>query len=241
MRKVKRCVTQTGEIWYYLQWEVIMGKNRIFELRKQQHKTLQDVGDAVGLGNNTISRYENGKHEPKIETWQKLADYFNVSVPYIMGIDEKVDHNPLKINQTFMANTIKNIIKDKKITPKELGEMMDPPVSENTVLQWENGELPDNYYNQLAQLAGIRTDKFITGLSDNELARHDNLLELSGIEQAIEEQKEQDNEAVLDEMIMYQQDLDYFTEFYNNLLENKKFDQLETISRFFDMIQKAYK
>lgn len=40
---------------------------------------------------------------------------------------------------------------------------------------------------------------------------------------------------------MYQQDLDYFTKFYNNLLENKKFDQLETISRFFDVVKKAYK
>ena len=50
---------------------------------------MQQVADAVGLGNNTISRYETGKREPKLSTWQALADFFNVSVPYLQGIDEE--------------------------------------------------------------------------------------------------------------------------------------------------------
>lgn len=37
------------------------------------------------MPNNTLSRYETGRREPKLETWQKLADYFNVSVPYLRG------------------------------------------------------------------------------------------------------------------------------------------------------------
>lgn len=64
-----------------------MVKNRIRKLRYANGTTLQEVGDAIGLGNNTISRYETETHEPKIETWQKLADYFGVTVPYLMGIE----------------------------------------------------------------------------------------------------------------------------------------------------------
>lgn len=60
--------------------------NRIMELRKRKGLTLQQVADAIGVGNNTISRYETGKREPKLKTWEKLANFFNVSVAYLMGI-----------------------------------------------------------------------------------------------------------------------------------------------------------
>ena len=64
--------------------------NRIKEVRKKKGLSLQQVADAVGVGNNTISRYETGKREPKLETWQKLATFFNVSIPYLQGIDERI-------------------------------------------------------------------------------------------------------------------------------------------------------
>ncbi|UIK35832.1 helix-turn-helix transcriptional regulator [Lactobacillus amylovorus] len=59
--------------------------NRIKELRKKNNYTLADVASALNVGTNTISRYETGKREPKLETWQALADFFNVSVPYLQG------------------------------------------------------------------------------------------------------------------------------------------------------------
>ncbi|EEU30119.1 DNA-binding helix-turn-helix protein [Limosilactobacillus coleohominis 101-4-CHN] len=62
-------------------------RNRIAELRKEKGLTLQQVADAVSVGNNTISRYETGKREPKLETWMKLANVFDVPVSYIMGTD----------------------------------------------------------------------------------------------------------------------------------------------------------
>lgn len=64
--------------------------NRIKEVRKKKGLSLQQVADAVGVGNNTISRYETGKREPKLETWQALANFFNVTVPYLQGIDKEI-------------------------------------------------------------------------------------------------------------------------------------------------------
>lgn len=63
--------------------------NRIKEIRKKKKLTLQQVADAIGVGNNTISRYETGKREPKLKTWEKLANFFNVSVTYLMGISDQ--------------------------------------------------------------------------------------------------------------------------------------------------------
>ncbi len=63
--------------------------NRIREFRKQKGKTLDQIQDETGIKRGTLNNYENGKTEPKLETWKKLADYFGVSVGYLQGIEDK--------------------------------------------------------------------------------------------------------------------------------------------------------
>lgn len=62
-----------------------MNMNRLKELRKSQGLSQAELARKIGISNQAISFYESGKRHPKIETWQKLADYFNVSVPYTQG------------------------------------------------------------------------------------------------------------------------------------------------------------
>ena len=59
--------------------------NRIKELRQSKGLTQAELAQKVGISEQAIHYYENDKREPKMETWQKLADYFGVSVPYIQG------------------------------------------------------------------------------------------------------------------------------------------------------------
>ena len=63
-------------------------QNRIKELREKRNLTLDDVQIQTGINRGTFSNYKNGTTEPKLNTWQKLADYFNVSVPYLQGLDQ---------------------------------------------------------------------------------------------------------------------------------------------------------
>ena len=64
--------------------------NRLKKKKKKNNLTLKELGQKIGMANNTLSQYETGKREPKLETWQALADFFNVSVPYLQGIDEGI-------------------------------------------------------------------------------------------------------------------------------------------------------
>lgn len=65
-------------------------KNRLKELRMEKGLTQEELGNQLGLANNTISRYETGSNEPpKFETWQKLADFFGVSVTYLQGLSQE--------------------------------------------------------------------------------------------------------------------------------------------------------
>ena len=59
--------------------------NNIRKLRKEQGLTLKRLSELIGLAPSLISQYENGDRHPKIENWQKLADYFGVSVEYLQG------------------------------------------------------------------------------------------------------------------------------------------------------------
>lgn len=64
-------------------------QNRLKELRTKEHLTLKELGEQLGMPNSTLSRYETGKREPKLETWQKLADFFGVSVTYLQGLSQE--------------------------------------------------------------------------------------------------------------------------------------------------------
>lgn len=64
--------------------------NRIKELRLSQGKTLKQVADSIGITDGQLSLYENGKRAPRNKhIWIELANFFNVPVDYLMGINEQ--------------------------------------------------------------------------------------------------------------------------------------------------------
>ena len=60
---------------------------RIKELRKQNNKTQQEIAEFLNMTQVTYGRYELGVHEPTLETLCKLADYYGVTVDYLIGRD----------------------------------------------------------------------------------------------------------------------------------------------------------
>ena len=67
---------------------------RIKELRKAKNITQLKMAMDLNMSQNTISRYENGEREPGLKELVQIADYFDVSVDYLLGRTE----NP-KINE----------------------------------------------------------------------------------------------------------------------------------------------
>lgn len=58
---------------------------RLKELRIQLNLPQKEICKAVNIPQNTYSQYENNKREPDYNTLLKLANYFNVSVDYLIG------------------------------------------------------------------------------------------------------------------------------------------------------------
>jgi transcriptional regulator with XRE-family HTH domain len=43
------------------------------------------LGEKIGVAESTISLYESGKREPDIATLNNIADFFGVSIDYLLG------------------------------------------------------------------------------------------------------------------------------------------------------------
>lgn len=66
---------------------------RLRELREKAGISQLKLAMDLSLNQNSISRYETGEHEADYKTLIALADYFDVSVDYLL---ERTD-NPKRI------------------------------------------------------------------------------------------------------------------------------------------------
>lgn len=59
--------------------------NRLKELRKEKGLTQVELANIVNVSKITVLRWENEERQIKLEKAQQLADYFGVSVGYLLG------------------------------------------------------------------------------------------------------------------------------------------------------------
>lgn len=62
---------------------------RLKELRNAKGISQLKLAMDLNMNQNTISRYETGEREPGINELIRIADYFNVSVDYLIGRSDK--------------------------------------------------------------------------------------------------------------------------------------------------------
>ena len=59
--------------------------SRLKELRKAKGMTQQSMSELLGMTDNAYSKYEYRLREPNHEVTIKLADFFDVSIDYLVG------------------------------------------------------------------------------------------------------------------------------------------------------------
>lgn len=66
---------------------------RLKELRKARRITQLKLAMDLNLTQNTVSRYETGEREPGIAELVRLADYFHISVDYLLERTDNPEMN----------------------------------------------------------------------------------------------------------------------------------------------------
>lgn len=110
---------------------------RLRKLRIERDKTLSDMEKELGITQATLSRYENDTREPKVTILNKLADYFNVSLDYLIG---KTDHkHGYRMEENELTQELQNLLKkydveyievidkakEKGLSPKDVKGIID--------------------------------------------------------------------------------------------------------------------
>ena len=67
------------------------------EIRKKHNLTLKELADYLNVSESAISQYENNKREPDYNTLCKLADFFQVTIDYLLGRDN-IEKKPTEIS-----------------------------------------------------------------------------------------------------------------------------------------------
>lgn len=58
---------------------------RLLELRKKHKLTQTQLAEKLFMTQHCYSSYETGRTEPNIETLCKIADFYNVTLDYLVG------------------------------------------------------------------------------------------------------------------------------------------------------------
>ena len=120
--------------------------NRLKELRQEKKLSQKELAENIGVHYRTLQNWENGESQIKPEKAQQLADYFGVSVGYLLGYSdvrfeleqiEKAIKNRLidsesTINKDVFENTLKIV---------ELARFLDLDLDTITSLYFYNCEI----------------------------------------------------------------------------------------------------
>ena len=100
---------------------------RIAELRKEKYLNQTGLGLKLNVSQKMISAYENGTHQPSIDTLIKMSNIFGVSVDYIIENTnirtpvEKLLKDGLTSDEIELLDMFKEL--NKKNQQKALGIM----------------------------------------------------------------------------------------------------------------------
>lgn len=94
-------------------------RTKVRELREQAGYTSQkSFADAFGVAQTTVASWEGGKREPGYATTIRLADFFHVSVDYLLG-RENTKKEPTPVPESGLSKDESDLIELFRCVPQE--------------------------------------------------------------------------------------------------------------------------
>ncbi len=91
-------------------------------LRKEANMRQQDLADKLGVAQTTIASYEQGQRFPNHETLIEIADFFNVSIDFLLGREENNKFDMSKVKKDIKSKILLNDLAEKYFNALLSGE-----------------------------------------------------------------------------------------------------------------------
>lgn len=97
---------------------------KLLKIRKAKGLTQTELGEIIGRGYSSISKYENGSQKPELDTVVELADILNVSIDYLVGKKEPstISVDGLHDEQIVLLETLTEQFRKNNCTTKKMTE-----------------------------------------------------------------------------------------------------------------------
>lgn len=121
---------------------------RLKLLRLDQKKTQQEMAEYLGIRRSTYGEYERGKIVPPYDKIEKLANYFNVSVDWIVG-----NTNFKTYDEKYDVKGLPDISQDLKLILEDLQNQQKALMFDGKALDDESRELLKNSLENSIKMA----------------------------------------------------------------------------------------
>lgn len=108
-------------------------ENRLEILMQKNNYTLKKVSDDTDIPITTLSGYKKNLRTPKKENAEILAEYFGVSIPYLLGYEE--NSTPNKTNARISIELVKELYSIREKRSKLLQEYIEIDKKERDILE----------------------------------------------------------------------------------------------------------
>lgn len=136
--------------------------SRLTELRTTKGLSQQAFADAFGVAQSTVGNWEAGKREPNQETTIRLAQFFGVSVDWLIGADA----GDCGSERMSLGSNIIALRKEKGISRKDLAKALNLPYT--TLSSYETDQrLPSA--KRLGEIANYFSVDIESVLADSEI------------------------------------------------------------------------
>lgn len=166
------------------------------QLREQSRLSQKDIADYLGITRQAVASYELAKREPDYEILKKLADYFGVSIDYILGRSNCRDLNALTVGNNI--DLIKGNFTYKELS-QDISEKVGALIFPDMLEKYAKGErMPFvGTIKILAKYAKVR-DSFFYRYNTPETYEKEKELYLLELSQQKEAEKTEENSNMLD-------------------------------------------
>ncbi|NOU87817.1 helix-turn-helix domain-containing protein [Paenibacillus sp. LMG 31460] len=86
--------------------------DRIALLREKRGLTQEELSTKIGISRAALSHYETNRREPDYETINKIANFFNVTVDYLLGRTDQP--------QTVLDNDVREFVEHLDLTDESI-------------------------------------------------------------------------------------------------------------------------
>lgn len=102
-------------------------KEVLKSLRKEKSISQDELASLLKISRSTVAMYEQGRREPDFETLEKIADFFNVDMAYLLGkqLVKHIEYDCMINNDNSDSPLLIEINKEfKKIDEKQYAMLL---------------------------------------------------------------------------------------------------------------------